>query len=411
MASTFFSTASIGSVSTVILFLMTFLPYIIIISLGAVLSSFGKFIASLSLSTAFCYAWHYIFRTELQEKSLTFLNAFSGDDNDFRFGAIMIIIDTFLYAAIGYIVKNQSSDDFKFNTVERRNIDKEHGAEMKKVSKIYEGCDPNKPAVDNVSITFKKNQILCLLGRNGAGKSTIIKLLTGQITPTFGEIHLPLDYDLISGFRNEQEQIGLCPQNNVLIPNLTAREHLDLYAHIKLRKDHRKEIRRVMNNMKLGKYKDYKVSELSGGYKRRLCIAIAFLGSPNLVILDEPCSSVDISARKVIWDLIENLRKDRAVVMSTHDLNEAQHLGDQIIMMKDGRIAFEASTKDLHDELTENFSIHVDLKASISTDKESVDEIKEMIFKNYKKDTNMIINDCMLSFDLPYFDDETKKLE
>lgn len=114
MASTFFSTASIGSVSTVILFLMTFLPYIIIISLGAVLNTLGKFIASLSLSTAFCYAWHYIFRTELQEKSLTIFNAFSDDmdDNDFRFGVLMIVFDTFLYAAIGYINKKFSSGEF-----------------------------------------------------------------------------------------------------------------------------------------------------------------------------------------------------------------------------------------------------------------------------------------------------------
>lgn len=110
MASTFFSTASIGSVSTVILFLMTFLPYIIIISLGAVLSSLGKFIASLSLSTAFCYAWHHIFRTELQEKNLTLFD--DDDDNDFRFGVLMIIFDTFLYAAIGFINKRFSSGEF-----------------------------------------------------------------------------------------------------------------------------------------------------------------------------------------------------------------------------------------------------------------------------------------------------------
>lgn len=107
MASNFFSTASIGSVSTVILFLMTFLPYIIIISLGAVLNTFGKFLASLSLSTAFCYAFHYIFRVELQEKNLTFSNAFSGDfsENDFKFGLFMIVFDIFLYAAVGYFVQ------------------------------------------------------------------------------------------------------------------------------------------------------------------------------------------------------------------------------------------------------------------------------------------------------------------
>lgn len=282
---------------------------------------------------------------------------------------------------------------------------------MKKVTKIYDGCSSDKPAVDGVSINFKKNQILCLLGRNGAGKSTVIKLLTGQIAPTHGEIHLPLDYDLITGFRNEQEQVGLCPQSNVLIPNLTAREHLELYAHIKLRKGQLKEVRRVMNNMKLGKYKDYKASELSGGYKRRLCISIAFLGSPNLVILDEPCSAVDVSARKVIWDLIETLRKNRAVVMSTHDLDEAQHLGDQIIMMKDGQIALMATTKDLHNELTKNFTLNVDLKASISADKEIVEEIKDAAAKAYKNDIDLKVKDCVLSAALPYFDEESKKIE
>lgn len=176
-------------------------------------------------------------------------------------------------------------DDSTFYKVERKNLGDELGAQMTKVTKIYEGCDSNKPAVDNVSLVFKKNEILCLLGRNGAGKSTIIKLLTGQLLPSFGEIHLPLDYDLITGFENPQEQIGLCSQNNVLIQNLTALEHLELYAKLKLRKGFAKEVRRVMTNMKLGKYKNYKVFELSGGYKRRLCIALAFLGNPNLVIL------------------------------------------------------------------------------------------------------------------------------
>lgn len=173
MSSCFFATASIGSVATVILFLMTFLPYIVIISLGATLSAFGKFIASLSLSTAFCYAWHYIFRTELQERSMTFMNAFDDHenvDNDLKFGLVMILFDTVLYAAIGYLYQRFSSDDDRFNNVERRNIDKEFGAQMKKVTKRFDGCDPRKPAVDGVTINFKKNEILMLLGRNGAGK-------------------------------------------------------------------------------------------------------------------------------------------------------------------------------------------------------------------------------------------------
>lgn len=103
-------------------------------------------------------------------------------------------------------------------------------------------------------------------------------MLTGQIMPTFGEIVLPVDYDLITGFKNPQEQIGLCSQNNILLPSLTAREHLELYSRIKLKSHFNAEVRRVMENLKLGKYKNYRVDQLSGGFKRRLCIAIAFLG-------------------------------------------------------------------------------------------------------------------------------------
>ena len=98
------------------------------------------------------------------------------------------------------------------------------------------------------------------------------------------------------------------------------------------------EVKRVMKILKLGNYENFKVKDLSGGYKRRLCIAIAFLGSPNLVILDEPCSSVDTKARKNIWDLIEELRKDRAVVLATHHLEEAEHLSDNVIIMGNVRV-------------------------------------------------------------------------
>lgn len=122
MTSAFFSSASIGSVSTVILFLITFMPYIIIISLGAVLSSTGKFFASLSLSTSFCYCWHYILRTELQQRELGFSNAFAGDfsNNDMKFGFLMIIFDIFLYAFIGFLREKYwhgKTNKFKYSKI------------------------------------------------------------------------------------------------------------------------------------------------------------------------------------------------------------------------------------------------------------------------------------------------------
>lgn len=125
MSSCFYSTATIGSVSTVILFLITFLPYIVIISLGTVLGMFGKFLANLSLSTAFCYAWHYILRIELQEKSFSFSNAFSGSfaENDFKFGVAMIIFDTVLYIVIGYFAQKFFKGKL-FEVVEKNQLKK-----------------------------------------------------------------------------------------------------------------------------------------------------------------------------------------------------------------------------------------------------------------------------------------------
>uniref|UniRef100_A0A336KWA0 CSON000491 protein n=1 Tax=Culicoides sonorensis TaxID=179676 RepID=A0A336KWA0_CULSO len=380
MCSTFFSSASIGTVSSVIFFLITFMPYIIIISLGATLQIGGKIAASLSASTAFCYAWRFIMRTELQQKELGFSNAFEGniEDNDFKFGFVMIIIDTIIYTLIGTICEKFFYDDNNFYEVSRKQIDKNHGAELINVTKIYEGT--TKKAVDNVSLVLKRDHVTALLGRNGAGKSTIIKMLTGQLQASEGDIFLPLNYDLITGNKNNQEKIGLCAQNNILIPNLTAKEHLELYAKIKMRSGFNSEIKRVLSNLKFGKYRNYSSQELSGGYKRRLCIAIAFIASPNLVILDEPCTGVDTKARKNIWSLIESLRKGRAVALATHFLDEAEQLSDKIVIVNQGKIVSENTMDTLKNEFTKSFELSVQFQGMNERDKTLIcDNIRNTI--------------------------------
>ncbi|XP_058829413.1 glucosylceramide transporter ABCA12-like [Topomyia yanbarensis] len=384
MCSMFFASASIGSVSTVILFLATFLPYIIIISLGAVLNSGWQFVASLSFSTGFCYAWRYIMRMELQYRGADFVSAFSGsmEENDLMFGIVMMVLDTVVYFLIGLFYEKMTHEDTTFNQVVRAKLDKNVGAELRNVDVIYEN---DKKALDNVSVTFKRSEVTCLLGRNGAGKSTIIKLLTGQILPAVGDVHLPLDYDLISGLRNNAEKIGLCSQNNILIPNLTTKEHLQLYARIKLTKGFETEVQRTLDNLKMGKYKNYHASELSGGFKRRLCIAIAFLGSPNLVILDEPCSSVDTKARKNIWELIQTLRKDRAVILATHHLDEAECLSDKVVVLDDGKAILEQSHEELKNQFTNTLYVDITLKALTESERAGlIAELNEIINKQAK---------------------------
>lgn len=177
-------------------------------------------------------------------------------------------------------------------------------------------------------------------------------MLTGQLLPSSGEIFIAKQSGQVEG------KVGLCSQSNILIPNLTAKEHLNLYAAIKLNGGHRDEVKRILAELHLEKYEEYRVQELSGGFQRRLSVALAFLGSPNLVILDEPCSGVDQKARKNIWQLIETLREGRALILATHYLDEAEHLSDNIIIMNNGKIITEASPQSLKNELTKTFSIH-----------------------------------------------------
>lgn len=317
MASAFFSMATIGSVATVIIFMMNFCPYIIIISLDAALNNFFYFIVNLSSPTAFCYTLQYIVRGEVQQKPLTFSLLFNESlaDNDLVYGLLMMIFDAILYFVIGFIAYKGRGEllwtnfdrsslgifhlistflfvslclllgECQSTKICHKRLEKNVAAVVKDLTKIYDGADPSKPYVKNVSLSFRRDEIFCILGRNGAGKSTIMKVLSGQIEPTHGEVFLPLDYDLITGIENPNEQIGICTQNNILIPNLTVLEHLQLYASMKMRSKTSKEIRRVLYETKLDAYRKYQASALSGGYQRRLCIAIAFLGSPDLVIL------------------------------------------------------------------------------------------------------------------------------
>lgn len=216
-------------------------------------------------------------RLELQQRPLTFANAFddSMEANEFKFGFIMICFDLILYATIGYLHERFRRDEFKFHDIEKKDMDVNIGGALQNCTKKYDGSECN--ALENVSIIFRRGFVTCLLGRNGAGKSTIIKLLTGQLAPSSGHVFWPQNWDRITAHEYD-ERVGLCPQNNILIPNLTAREHLELYVKIKLNgKNEKNEVRRVMKDLHFGEHENYYSQHLSGGFKRRLNVAIAFI--------------------------------------------------------------------------------------------------------------------------------------
>ncbi|XP_061396675.1 glucosylceramide transporter ABCA12 [Musca vetustissima] len=377
MCSTFFNSATIGAVATTVLFFISFCPYIIVLIFDAQLNSLQNFLINLSFTTAFSHGWSHIMRMELQEVGLSFEAAFrEGLRGEYGFSFFMLVLDLCLYAIIGYIHQRFKDDDNRFVEVQREELDSTVGATLTNVTKIY---GENKHAVSDISLSFFRDKVTCLLGRNGAGKSTIIKMLTGQVVQTTGRVILA--QAMSRG--NDYDKVGVCAQDNILIPNLTAREHLELYAKIKLKRNYQSEVEKTLKDLNFGKHENYQACQLSGGYKRRLCVAISFIGSPNVVILDEPCNGVDNKARKDIWDLIERLRKGRAVIFATHFLDEAEYLSDVIVIMKNGKIIAKHNPETLKNHCTSFYE--VSMNSCDSQTSEAVVDKANKLLTNFRQ--------------------------
>ncbi|XP_033150502.1 phospholipid-transporting ATPase ABCA1 [Drosophila busckii] len=350
MCSNFFISSNIGAVAAALLFFITLCPFIIVLLFDARLSLWQNALVNLSLTTAFAKGWSELMRYELQEQGLGLrqLLQLGPAHSECALALLMFVIDMFIYAGIGYAYQRYKKTNYNFVRVTRAPLDAKLGATLSSVSKVY----GNKYALSNLSLDFARNQVSCLLGRNGAGKSTLIKLLTGQTVQTTGQV-------LLAGEHNA----GVCWQDNILIPRLTAREHLELYAQLKLggaqAAQAQLEVRNTLQSLNFGRHEHYYAHQLSGGYKRRLCVAIAFIASPSVVILDEPCNGVDAKARKDIWQLIEQLRQGRAVIFATHFLDEAKYLSDALFILRHGRIIAQHSRDSLQRLVTADYRLEL----------------------------------------------------
>ncbi|KAF0697422.1 Aste57867_11902 [Aphanomyces stellatus] len=202
-----------------------------------------------------------------------------------------------------------------------------------------------KVSVKGMNLTMYKNQITCLLGHNGAGKTTLISMLTGMIPATSGDatIHgLSLKQDL-SEIRHS---LGMCPQHDVLYAELTVQEHLLFYARIKGFRGAAlmAEVESKISEVGLTEKRQARSSDLSGGMKRKLSLAIALLGDSRVVFLDEPTSGMDPYSRRSSWEIIQNNRYNRIIVLTTHFMDEADILGDRIAIMAEGELRCCGST-------------------------------------------------------------------
>ncbi|KAL3513213.1 hypothetical protein ACH5RR_025930 [Cinchona calisaya] len=196
-------------------------------------------------------------------------------------------------------------------------------------------------ALKGLWVNFPKDQLFCLLGPNGAGKTTAINCLTG-ITPLTSGDALIYGNSIRSsiGMSNIRRMIGVCPQFDILWDALSGQEHLHLFAIIKgLPPASIKSIvERSLAEVKLTEAARMRASSYSGGMKRRLSVAIALIGEPKLIILDEPTTGMDPITRRHVWDIIEDAKKGRAIILTTHSMEEADVLGDRIGIMAKGRL-------------------------------------------------------------------------
>ena len=208
------------------------------------------------------------------------------------------------------------------------------------------------------------NEIFCLLGHNGAGKSTTINMISGVYVPDEGDIFLN-GKSLVTNKDYLYENIGLCQQEDIYFDYLTVEEHLEYMCEIKGSKINKQEIDELITKIELLPKKDALCSTLSGGQKRKLCIALALIGNSKLILLDEPTSGMDVMARRSLWEFLKNYKKDRIILLTTHFLDEAEYLGDRIGIMTDGQYICCGSGSYLKSKYPCGFNVNLLINSKI----------------------------------------------
>ena len=215
----------------------------------------------------------------------------------------------------------------------------------------------DKLAVDNLNLEIKQGQLFCLLGVNGAGKSTTIKMLSCLLTPTKGDALL-LDRSIKKKPLKVKQIINVSPQETAIAPNLTVYENLEFIAEIYGfdKKEAKEKASEMITKFGLTDVEKQKADILSGGMQRRLSIAMALISDPKILFLDEPTLGLDVIARRELWKIIESLKEKMTIILTTHYMEEAEALSDEIGIMVKGKLVEVGTSKELMKKTkTKNF--------------------------------------------------------
>ena len=204
----------------------------------------------------------------------------------------------------------------------------------------------DKLAVDNLNLEIKTGELFSLLGTNGAGKTTTIKMLSTLILPTSGEVEIN-NLDLVKDSSKIKEIINISPQETAVASNLTVLENLYFMAGIYQKTNKKDKIKELIKLFKLEEVLKQKAKTLSGGYQRKLSIAISLINNPKILFLDEPTLGLDVISRHDLWKVIELLKGKTTIILTTHYMEEAEVLSDRIGIMNKGKLIELGTSKEL----------------------------------------------------------------
>ncbi|XP_023932994.1 uncharacterized protein LOC106170532 [Lingula anatina] len=364
MVAAFFTSPGLASLTAVMVFLIMYLPYVIVISMEVHITLAGTVVLCLFSNTAFAYALAIMGRYEQQGVGINWnnviVNPYKGVDMSFTGACIMILVDAIIYLLIALFVliavpkikmrlrkRNKVSDEpgnsqFMFSAdsrvVEPQVNSLPVGISLTGVTKVF--TENGKVAVDDLTLDFYRGQITAFLGHNGAGKTTTINMLTGIVAPSQGTIVVD-GKDISKEFSKLRGHVGYCPQEDVLFSYLNVQEHLMFFGRLSekySKSELKNKVEEMLKDIKMEHVRKEVASNLSGGMRRRLSVAAAFIGGAETIVLDEPTAGVDPAARRAIWELILKYKEGRTILLCTHHLDEADVLSDRTAIIHKGKL-------------------------------------------------------------------------
>ena len=214
--------------------------------------------------------------------------------------------------------------------------------ETKKLTKKYN----DKAVVKDMNLKIEEGELFALLGTNCAGKTTTIKMLSTLILPTDGEIKIS-GLDIIKDRQKIKEILNVSPQETAIAPNLTVKENLDFMAGVYQIPNREEKIKELIKMFKLEEVLKQKAKTLSGGWQRKVSIAISLINEPKILFLDEPTLGLDVIARKELWSVIKKLKGKITIILTTHYMEEAESLSDRIGIMAKGELIDIGTSEEL----------------------------------------------------------------